>query len=70
MDTWIDKESRNLSKVKLHCDSQSAIHLCKYQVYHSRTKHINVWFHFIREILSKRKIILLKVPIADNPTDM
>ena len=26
----------------LHCDSQSAIHLAKNQVYHARTKHIVV----------------------------
>ncbi|KAM1049659.1 hypothetical protein ACFX2J_031226 [Malus domestica] len=57
-------------QVELHCDSQSAIYLSKYQVYHSRTRHIDVRFHFIHEILSKRKIIFQKVTIADNPADM
>ncbi|KAM1262950.1 hypothetical protein ACFX13_028679 [Malus domestica] len=71
---WIHGLIKNIGiyqkQVELHCDSQSAIHLYKYQVYHSRTKHIDVRFHFIREILSKRKIILQKVPTANNPTDM
>ncbi|KAE8665322.1 Detected protein of unknown function [Hibiscus syriacus] len=30
------------SHISLYCDSQSAIHLAKNQVYHSRTKHINL----------------------------
>ena len=29
------------------CDSQSAIHLTKHQMYHERTRHIDVRFHFI-----------------------
>ena len=33
----------------LHCDSQSAIHLAKNQVYHARTKHIVVQYHKIKE---------------------
>ncbi|KAM1848289.1 hypothetical protein ACFX14_012448 [Malus domestica] len=71
---WIHGLIKNLGiyqkQVELHCDSQSAIHLSKYQVYHSRTKQIDVRFHFIREILSKRKIIFQKVPNMDNPADM
>ena len=38
--------------VQLHCDSQSAIILAKNQVYHARTKHIDVRFHKIRELVS------------------
>ena len=30
--------------VQLHCDSQSAIDLAKNQVYHAKTKHIDVRF--------------------------
>ncbi|CAM8931496.1 unnamed protein product [Rhodiola kirilowii] len=32
----------------LHMDSQSALYLCKDHVYHEKTKHIDVRFHFIR----------------------
>ena len=45
-------------KVTVYCDSQSAIHLAKNQVHHSRTKHIDVHFHFIREILEEGDILL------------
>jgi len=35
--------------VVVHCDSTSALRLMKNPEYHSRTKHIEVHFHFIRE---------------------
>jgi hypothetical protein len=39
--------------VKVLCDSQTAIHLAKNQVHHSRKKHIDVRFHFVREIIEE-----------------
>ena len=49
------------------CDSQSAIHLTKHQMYHERTKHIDVRYHFIQEI---EVIKVKKIGTADNSTDM
>jgi len=37
--------------LKINCGSISAIYLAKNQVYHARTKHIDIRFHFVREIL-------------------
>jgi hypothetical protein len=37
-------------KVKLLCDSQSAIHLAKNLAYHSKTKHIPIKYHFVRHV--------------------
>jgi hypothetical protein len=37
--------------VKIHSDSQSAIHLENHQVYHERTKHIDIRLHFVREMV-------------------
>ena len=31
----------------VHCDNQSAIHLSKNQVYHERTKHVDIKLHFV-----------------------
>ena len=49
------------------CDSQSVIHLRKHQMYHERTKHINVRYHFIREI---EVIKVKKISTADDLADM
>ncbi|KAL0460800.1 UNVERIFIED_CONTAM: Retrovirus-related Pol polyprotein from transposon TNT 1-94 [Sesamum latifolium] len=56
--------------VQLHCDSQSAIYLAKNQVYHARTKHIDVRYHKIKELIASGEIILLKVHTSENAADM
>ncbi|KAM2897932.1 hypothetical protein COP2_007520 [Malus domestica] len=57
-------------KMDVHCDSQSAIYLAKYQVHHARTKHIDVRYHFVREIIAEGEILVKKITSADNPADM
>jgi hypothetical protein len=37
----------NLSKVSLLCDNESAIRLSDNPVEHDRTKHIDIWYHFL-----------------------
>lgn len=56
--------------VDVFCDSQSAICLEKNQVHHGRTKHIDVQFHFVWEIVNEGNVILQKVGTADNLADM
>jgi len=47
--------------LKINSDSISVIYLAKNQVYHARTKHIDVRFYFVREILDESDIELLKI---------
>jgi hypothetical protein len=56
--------------VSLHCDSQSAIYLAKNQVYHARTKHIDVRFHKIRELVATGELLLEKIHTSENAADM
>ena len=53
----------------LHCDSQSAIHLAKNQVYHAKTKHIVVCYHKIREWVLSGDISLSKILTSENAFD-
>lgn len=53
----------------LHCDSQSAIALAKNPMFHSKSKHIEVRYHVIRDILASKRIELVKVHTDDNPAD-
>jgi len=41
-----------ISKVPLMCDNTTAINLTKNQIQHSRTKHIEIRHHFIRDHVS------------------
>nr|GEY05010.1 RNA-directed DNA polymerase, eukaryota [Tanacetum cinerariifolium] len=59
----------NLRSVVLNCDNQSAIHLSKNAMFHERTKHINVRYHFIREIMKSKKIKVAKIGMKDNAAD-
>ena len=54
----------------IYSDSQSAIHLVKNPVFHFRTKHIDVRYHFVREIVEEGRILLQKIETAENPADM
>jgi hypothetical protein len=56
--------------VPLYCDSQSAIYLAKNQVYHARTKHIDVRFHKIRELVATSELLLEKVHTSENAAYM
>ena len=55
---------------ELHCDSQSAIQLTKNLVFHAKTKHIDVKYHFIREVIDDKQIQLVKVHTKENPVDL
>jgi phosphoribosyl-AMP cyclohydrolase len=41
--------------VRIDCDSQSAIFLEKNLTYHSKTKHIDVQYHFVRDMVEEKK---------------
>ncbi|KAG8492887.1 hypothetical protein CXB51_010059 [Gossypium anomalum] len=52
------------------CDSQSAIFPTKDQMYHERTKHIDVRYHFVRDIIARGDIVVSKISTHKNPADM
>ena len=56
--------------ITIYSDSQSAIHLCKNPVFHDRTKHMEMKYHFIREKVTQGLIKVEKVPIEENPADV
>ena len=61
---------RRRRKGILHSDSQSAIFLAKNPAFHSRTKHIQLRYHFIRSLLDGGQLTLEKILGVKNPADM
>ena len=45
--------------IQLYSDSQSAIALTRDGSYHARTKHIDIWYHFIRFVVQNGSINLI-----------
>lgn len=56
--------------ITVFCDNQISVHLAKNNVYHERSKHIDVILHFVREIVLASEVKLEKVPTEDNPSDI
>jgi hypothetical protein len=52
------------------CDSTSAISVAKNPVLDSRTKHIEVCYHFLRDNVEKGNIELIHVPIEKQIVDI
>ena len=57
------------SLLEIFCDSASAIALAKNLVFHAKTKHIDVRYHFVRDCIASKKVELLKVHTTENAAD-
>ena len=56
--------------ITLRCDNQSAIALTKDNAHHTRTKHIDIRYHFIRYTVQDGKIKLIYCPTNENTADI
>ena len=54
----------------IHCDNQAAIKLTENTGVSDRTKHIDVKFHFVRELREKGDIRIVSVGTKDNLADL
>jgi hypothetical protein len=59
-----------LGKVPLLCDNESAIHMADNPVEHSRTKHINIRYHFLRDHQQKGDIEIAYVNTHNQLADI
>ncbi|GJX36370.1 copia protein [Tanacetum coccineum] len=57
-------------KTNIHVDNESAISVVKNLVYHSKTKHIEIQHHFIRDSYEKRLIEMVKIHTDYNVADL
>jgi hypothetical protein len=56
--------------VVIYCDNINNISLANKLVYHVRTKHIEVHYHFNREKILAKEINLIHVSIKDQVVDI
>ena len=56
--------------VILYVDNQGAIALAKNPVYHQKSKHIDIKYHFVRSQVENENVKLVYVPSDENVADM
>ena len=67
---FLDELGKKQEMSILHSDSQIAIFLAKNLVFHSKSKHIQTKYHFIRYLVEDKLIILKKICGFKNLADM
>ncbi|GJT89251.1 putative ribonuclease H-like domain-containing protein [Tanacetum coccineum] len=60
----------NFMNTKIHIDNESTICIVKNPVYHSKTKHIEIRHHFIRDSYEKKLIRMEKIYTDFNVADL
>ncbi|GJS55117.1 hypothetical protein Tco_0628479 [Tanacetum coccineum] len=71
---WIQNQlldyGYNFMNTKIYIDNNSAICIVKNHVYHSRTKHIDIRHHFIRDCYEKKLINVDHIHTDNNVADL
>ncbi|GJT34454.1 putative ribonuclease H-like domain-containing protein [Tanacetum coccineum] len=60
----------NFMNTKIFIDNESTICIVKNPVFHSKTKHIKIRHHFIRDCYEKKLIQVIKIHIDHNVVDL
>jgi len=73
--TWLMQLLEDLHQlvkypIPLYCDNLSAIRLAENPVFHARTKHVEVHYHFIKEKVLKEEIELKHVRTKNQAADL
>nr|GFA65135.1 hypothetical protein [Tanacetum cinerariifolium] len=71
---WIQNQmldyGYNFMNTKIYIDNNSAICIVKNPVYHSKTKHVEIRHHFIRDCYEKKLINVNHIHTDDNVADL
>ena len=59
-----------LDRIPLLCDNESAVKIANNPVQHSRTKHIDIRHHFLRDHVARNDITLCGVRFEDQLADI
>nr|GEV12283.1 reverse transcriptase domain-containing protein [Tanacetum cinerariifolium] len=59
----------NFMNTKIYIDNESTMCIVKNLMFHSKTKHIEIRHHFIRDVYEKKLIQMLKIHTDENVAD-
>jgi hypothetical protein len=65
-----DLEVKYTATIPIHCDNTSAISVSNNTVFYSKTKHIPIKYHFLREQVTNNVVSLHYIPFEDHIVDI
>jgi hypothetical protein len=68
--TMLEKLGIQFNTIPIYDDNLGSIFIASNPVQESHTKHIDIQYHYIRELIAAKKIELMSVPGEMNPADM
>ena len=73
--TWLQKLFSELFKHVLDatiilCDNHRGIHLLENTVFHDRSKHVDIWYHFIRDMVQRGAVRLDHIVTNEKVVDI
>eukprot|EP00253_Pinus_taeda_P017780 PITA_17780 len=54
----------------IYCDNQSCIKVSENPIFHDKSKHIDIWYHHVRDCVVKRIMLLLYVSTEEQDADI
>ena len=60
----------NLGPIPICGDNQGSIFMANNPITEKRSKHIDIRYHYIREVVAEKKVELFFIPGDDNPADL
>jgi len=67
---YVDLRETQTNSIIIYCDNQSAIAFTLNLKYHARTKHIEIYYHFVRKNISFKDVMLQYYPIEEMITNV
>jgi len=61
---------QRMDPIVIYYDKQSCIKLSENLVFHDRSKHIDIWYHHLRDYVVKRIMLLLYVLTEEQDVDI
>ena len=56
--------------LKIFCNNQAAIAITKGEGTHEASKHINIKFHYVKELVETQKVLYIDIPTTENDADI
>jgi hypothetical protein len=66
----IDLFDNEMDPITIHCDNQSCVKLSKNPVFHNRSKHIEIKYHYIRDMVQRKTIHVQYLPTHEQIADI